>query len=64
MPRRVTIFLEDETAAAIDTMLADMKEPGATPELALSAIVRDWLIGAGYLPDDDIEEDSPTEGEA
>lgn len=43
-------------------MIADM---GLTfpPELAAAAALRDWLIGAGYLPDEEIEEDTPTEGE-
>lgn len=30
-------------------------------ELAASAALRDWLIGAGYMPDEDLEEDTPTE---
>ncbi len=30
-------------------------------ELAASAALRDWLIGAGYMPDEDLEEDAPTE---
>ncbi len=33
-------------------------------ELAAAAALRDWLIGAGYLPEDEIEEDTTTEGEA
>lgn len=38
-------------------------ELGFPRELAAAAALRDW-IAAGYLPDDEIEEDTPTEGEA
>lgn len=44
-------------------MVADM-ELGFPRELAAAAALRDWLIAAGYLPDEDIEEDTPTAGEA
>lgn len=43
-------------------MVANM-ELGFPRELAAVAALRDGLISAGYLPSDDIEEDTPTEGE-
>lgn len=63
MPRNLTIQIDDEMAEALDRMVADM-ELDFPLELAAAAALRDWQIGAGYLPDDDIEEDTPTEGEA
>jgi hypothetical protein len=33
-------------------------------EIEAAAALRDWLIGAGYLPEGEIEEDTPTEGNA
>ncbi len=50
-------------AKALDRMVADM-ELGFPRELAAAAALRDWLIAAGCLPSDEIEEDTPTEGEA
>lgn len=32
-----TIRLEDDTAAALDRMIADVNEPGTTPEIAAAA---------------------------
>lgn len=62
MPARISIDIDDEMAAALDRMIADMKVEYPR-ELVISAALRDWLIGASYLPDDLIEEDTPTEGE-
>lgn len=63
MPTRLIIDIDDELAAALDKMIADMQLEFPR-ELAAAAALRDWLIGAGYLPEDLIEEDTPTEGEA
>lgn len=63
MAVRLTIDLDDEMTDALDRMIADMQVEFPR-ELVISAALRDWLISAGYLPEADIEEDTPTEGEA
>lgn len=63
MPVRLTIEIDDEMAEALDKMVAEM-DLDLPRELAAAAALRDWLIAAGYLPDDDLEEDTPAEGEA
>lgn len=63
MPVRLTIELDDETADALDRMIDEMQVEFPR-ELAAAAALRDWLIHAGYLPDDDdLEEDTPAVGE-
>lgn len=59
---RLAIDIDDEMADALDRMIEDMdlKFPR---ELAAAAALRDWLITAGYLDHDDLEEDTPAEGE-
>lgn len=61
MPTRLTFDIDDDMAEALDQMVADM-ELSFPRELAAAAALRDWLIGAGYLPDD-IEEDTLTADE-
>lgn len=63
MPVRLTIEIDDEMTDALDEMIRDMQVEFPR-ELAVAAALRDWLIHAGYLPDEGIEEDTPTEGEA
>lgn len=60
--RRITIDLPPDVADALDRMVADMQS--GTIEQAAAAAVHDWLISAGYLRHDGVEEDTPTEGEA
>ncbi|MGO4836407.1 hypothetical protein AB4144_29600 [Rhizobiaceae sp. 2RAB30] len=48
-------------ADALDRMVADMQS--GTPEQAAAAAVHDWLISAGYLRHDGVEEDTPTKRE-
>jgi hypothetical protein len=62
MPVRLTIDVDDEMAAALDKMVADMNLDFPR-ELAAAAVLRDWLIAAGYLKNDNLEEDTPPEGE-
>ncbi|HWK66110.1 MAG TPA: hypothetical protein VNS34_14300 [Rhizobiaceae bacterium] len=60
MPK-LSIAINDEMLAALDRLILDI-EPGLPRELAASAALRNWLVGAGYLPDDDdFEEDLPTD---
>ncbi|MBD9372797.1 hypothetical protein IB238_09215 [Rhizobium sp. ARZ01] len=40
------------------------KELRLTRDGAIRAILRDWLEGHAYLPVRDLDEDSPTKGEA
>ncbi|MGI6854383.1 hypothetical protein [Mesorhizobium sp. 1B3] len=63
MPVRLTIEIDDEVADAMDKMVADMNLDFPR-ELAAAAALRDWLIAVGYLQNDDLEEDTPPEGEA
>lgn len=63
MPMRLTIDIDDEMAAALDRMIAATKA-GFPRELAAAVALRDWLIAAGYLPSDKIEDGTPTEAEA
>ena len=63
MPVRLTIDIDDEMAEALDKMIADMSFDFPR-ELAAAAALRDWLIAAGYLQHDDLDEDTPPEGEA
>lgn len=61
MPVRLAIEIDDEMADALDRMIKDMQVEFPL-ELAAAAALRDWLVAAGYLPDEEIEEDMPTEG--
>ncbi len=49
--------------AALDKVPTAM-DPAVTHEVVAAELLPDWLIGAGYLPSGDIEEDTPIEGEA
>lgn len=62
MPKPLTIQIDDDLAAALEKVRAEM-DPAFSREIVAAELMRDWLIGAGYLPSDDIEEDTPTEGE-
>lgn len=62
MPVRLTIDIDDAMAEALDKMVADMNLEFPR-ELAAAAVLRDWLIAAGYLQNNDLEEDTPTGGE-
>lgn len=48
--------------AALDRMIAEMEVDDVSREMAAAAALRDWLIDAGYLSEDEIEEPQ-TEGE-
>ncbi len=63
MPKnRITIHLTDEEMAALDRMVADMRK--GTRERAAGEAIHGWLISAGYLRHDGVEEDTPTRGDA
>jgi hypothetical protein len=63
MPGRLSFDIDDEMAEALDRMIADTNLDFPR-ELAAAATLRDWLIGAGCLQEDDLEEDTPTERES
>jgi hypothetical protein len=63
MSVRLSIELDDEIAAGLDKLIDDMSVV-LPRELVAAAVLREWLIAAGYLPNDaGIEEDTPTQGE-
>ncbi len=39
-------------------------DPTFSHEIGAAEIMRDWFMAAAYLPDEEIEEDTPTAGEA
>lgn len=59
--KRITIDLPPDVSDALDRMVADMRS--GTREQAAGAAIHDWLISAGYLRHDGVEEDTPTQGE-
>ncbi|BCH32654.1 hypothetical protein MesoLjLc_45840 [Mesorhizobium sp. L-8-10] len=63
MSVRLTLDIDDDIAAALNRLRVEM-DPAFSLEIVAAELMRDWLIGAGYLPSDEIEEDTPTEGEA
>jgi hypothetical protein len=64
---RIEIELDDAVVGALDRMMVDFDlefRSGVGREKAAAMAVRDWLITTGYLPEDDLEEGTPTESEA
>ena len=60
---RITIDLTTDESLALRRFMAEYDR--ATPEDALAALMRDWLIGHGYLElQYEMEEDTETAGEA
>lgn len=47
-----------------DALLAAAADLALPIDDAREAIIRDWLIGHGYLPADEIDEETETEGSA
>lgn len=63
MRTELTLSLDEETVAALDSMIA-ATEAGCPREIAAAIGLRDWLISLGFLRDAGIDEDTPTEGDA
>jgi hypothetical protein len=61
MSMLLSFELDDDLADALRKMIAGF-DPGCTPEIAAAAVLYDRMITAGYLPDEPIEEDIPTQG--
>lgn len=59
MPR-IVIDLDDRVAAAMDRLIADT-DPRSPLETAVVGVVEQWLVDAGYLPADELEEGTETE---
>jgi hypothetical protein len=57
MPIRISIDLDERSARRARPVVAEMQLEFPR-EVAAAAALRDWLVGAGYLPDDLIEEDT------
>lgn len=47
----LSIELDDEVADALDQMIEEI-DPGCSREIAAAAVLYDWLISSGYLPED------------
>lgn len=71
--RRAALRLEDLSptgraveieAELIDRLDSLAESSGIEPGLSINAIIRDWLIGHGYLPVHDLDEDTETAGSA
>ena len=58
----VQVHLEADLLAALERFIA---ETGgfASHEEAIQAALRDWAMSHGYLRFDDLDEDTPSEGE-
>ncbi|MGO4840758.1 hypothetical protein AB4144_51760 [Rhizobiaceae sp. 2RAB30] len=63
MSTELTIKLDEEMSDALDRMIVDMQLEFRR-EVAATAMLRDWLIAAGYLPDDLAEVETPSDREA
>lgn len=55
------LLLDEDVDEALERAQCEL---GLNRSHALRAILRDWLEGHGCLPDGDLDEDSPVEGEA
>lgn len=58
---KITLDLPTDVSLALRRFAAEFDR---SRETAAVMALRDWLIGHGYLEQDDLEEDSETEGEA
>jgi hypothetical protein len=57
----VAIALPEELKEIIRKVAQHLE---VTEEEAIEEIIRDWAIGQGLLPDNYLDEDTPTEGSA
>lgn len=58
-PAKLTVAVDDAMASALDKMIED-RELTLNRAEAAGAALRDWLVSAGFLPDQ--EKDAPAEG--
>jgi hypothetical protein len=66
MPVRLSFNIDDEMAAALDTAASTLGRLAGVAgtnlnfsrDVAAATALRDWLIWAGYMPDDYMEEDT------
>lgn len=62
MPVRISFNIDDEMAAALDMAASTLDRMTGmnlnfSRDVAAATALRDWLIWAGYMPDDYMEED-------
>ncbi|HWK66565.1 MAG TPA: hypothetical protein VNS34_16675 [Rhizobiaceae bacterium] len=58
----LSIELDDDIAYALDQMIEEI-DPGCSREIAAAAVLYDWLITSGYLPEDP-NGDAPPKGDS
>lgn len=55
LPKVLTIEIQDEVLTALDRMVDDLD--AGSREMGVTVGLREWLIDAGYMPSDFMEDD-------